>query len=45
MLLDLTLTLLLKLGADKSLTDANGKTAFDYAVERGFVELAEIIKP
>lgn len=37
--------LLLKLGADKSLTDANGKTAFDYAVERGFVELAEIIKP
>ena len=37
--------LLLELGADKSLKDAEGKTAYDYAVERGFVELAELLKP
>ncbi len=35
---------LLDLGADKSLKDAKGKTAYDYAVERGFVDLAELLK-
>lgn len=37
--------LLLGLGADKSLKDAKEKTAYDYAVERGFVEFAELLKP
>ena len=37
--------LLLDYGADKSIKSTDGKTAYDYAVERGFVELAEIIKP
>lgn len=37
--------LLLELDADKSLKDAKGKTAYDYAAERGFVELAELLKP
>ena len=36
--------LLLELGADKLQKDAKGKTAYDYAVEQGFVELAEILK-
>lgn len=36
--------LLLELGADKSLKDSKGKTAYDYAVERGFAELAELLK-
>ena len=37
--------LLLELGADKFQKDSKGKTAYDYAVERGFVELAKILKP
>ena len=36
--------LLLELGADKSMKDSKGKTAYDYAVERGFAELAELLK-
>ena len=36
---------LLAHGADKSLTDANGKTAYDYAIENGYTELAELLKP
>ena len=37
--------LLLELGADKSSKDSKGKTAYDCAVERGFMELAESLKP
>ena len=36
---------LLELGADKFHKNSEGKTAYDYAVEQGFVELAEILKP
>ena len=32
-------------GSDLSVMDADGKTAYDYAVDRGFMELAEILKP
>lgn len=39
------LQLLLELGADKSLKDAKGKTACDYAMERGLMELVELLKP
>ena len=35
--------MLLSHGADKTLTDANGKTAYDYAVENGYTELAELL--
>ena len=37
--------LLLELGADKSLRGAEGKTAYDYAVELDFSEFFEILKP
>jgi len=37
--------LLLELGADKFPMDSKGKTAYDYAVEKGYAELAEILKP
>ncbi len=37
--------LLLDYGADKSIVDSDGKTAYDYAMERGFTENAEILKP
>lgn len=37
--------LLLDYGADKNIKDSDGKTAYDYAVDRGFMELAEILKP
>lgn len=37
--------LLLDYGADKSIVDSEGKTAYDYAMERGFTENAEILKP
>ncbi|MBO4309183.1 MAG: ankyrin repeat domain-containing protein [Clostridia bacterium] len=37
--------MLLSHEADKMLTDANGKTAYDYAVENGYTELAELLKP
>ena len=36
--------LLLDYGADKNIKSSNGKTAYDYAVERGFMELAELLK-
>ena len=36
---------LLSIGADKTLTDKNGKTAYDYAIENGYTELAELLKP
>lgn len=39
------LQLLLELGADKSLKDAKGKTACNYAMERGLMELVELLKP
>jgi len=32
-------------GADKSIKDAAGKTAYDYAIENGFTDLAELLKP
>ena len=37
--------MLLAHGADKTLIDANCKTAYDYAVENGYTELAELLKP
>ena len=37
--------LLLQLGADKSIKDAEGKTAYDYAVELELVDFTEILKP
>lgn len=37
--------LLLEYGADKTLTDNEGKIAYDYAVELGDQELMEILKP
>ena len=37
--------LLLDYGADKNCESADGKTAYDYAVSRGDMELAEILKP
>lgn len=37
--------ILLERGADRSITDAKGKTAYDYAVENGHLELAELLKP
>ncbi len=36
---------LLAQGADKTLTDKNGKPAYDYAVEYGHTEIAELVKP
>lgn len=35
--------ILLKNGADTSITDCYGKTAYDYAVEKGYTEIAEMI--
>ena len=40
-----TVKLLLELGADKSIKDETGKTAYDYAVEKGYIELAELLAP
>lgn len=37
--------LLMDNGADKSLKDNRGKTAYDYAIEEGNLELAELLKP
>lgn len=37
--------LLLDYGADKTITDTDGKTAYDYAVEEGDAEIAELLKP
>ena len=37
--------LLLELGANVDMTDDQGKTAYDYAVENGYAEIAERIKP
>ena len=37
--------LLLREGADVTLKDSKGKTAYDYAIENGYYELAEMIKP
>jgi len=39
------LKFLLENGADKSIKDNDGKTAYDYAVENGNTELAELLKP
>ena len=41
----MSIELLLKYGADKSYKDQNGKTAYDYALERGHTEAAELLKP
>ncbi len=35
---------LIQSGADVSLKDTQGKTAYDYAIENGHYELAELIK-
>jgi len=40
-----TVKLLIEKGADKSIIDANGKTAYDYAVEGNYVEIAKMLKP
>ena len=37
--------LLLDYEADKSIKSSDGKTAYDYAVDRGFIEFAEALKP
>ena len=37
--------LLLELGADKSIKNNDGKTAYDLALEKGHRELAELLKP
>jgi len=39
------INLLLEHGADKSIKDTQGKTAYNYAVESGFSDLAELLKP
>jgi ankyrin repeat protein len=36
---------LLKNGADISVKSLEGKTAYDYAMEKGYTDLAELIKP
>lgn len=36
--------LLLELGADKSLKDSKEKTAYDYAVENGYEEIAQLLR-
>ncbi len=40
-----TIETLLSLGADPTIRDNDGKTAYDYAVELGYTEIAEILKP
>ena len=37
--------LLLDRGASKSITDGSGKTAYDYAVEKGYEEIARLLRP
>lgn len=37
--------LLLDYEANKNIESSDGNTAYDYAVERGFMELAELLKP
>lgn len=37
--------LLLDYEANKNIVSSDGKTAYDYAVDRGFMELAELLKP
>lgn len=37
--------LLLDYGADKSMKCSDGKTAYDYAVEFGKEQIAELLKP
>ena len=36
---------LLDAGADVSIQDNDGKNAYDYAIEKGYTELAELLKP
>ena len=36
---------LLNHGAEKSVTDAEGKTAYDIALELGYTEIAEMVRP
>ena len=38
------INLLLEHGADKSIKDSNGKTAYDYAIENGNIEFAKLLK-
>lgn len=40
-----TIKLLLGQGADKNIADFSGNTAYDYAVQKGYVEVIEILKP
>lgn len=35
---------LLDFGASKSFTDSTGKTAYDYAMEKGYAEIAELLR-
>lgn len=39
-----TIQLFLDCGADKTRIDEDGKTAYDYAVERGYTDVAELLK-
>jgi ankyrin repeat protein len=36
---------LIESGADTALTSAEGKTAYDYAVEKGYEEIAQLLRP
>ena len=36
--------LLLDRGCDPTVQDNNGKTAYDYAVEKGYTEIAELLR-
>ena len=36
---------LLEHGADKTIKDTDGKTAYDYAIENEYLELAELLRP
>ncbi len=40
-----TADLLIKKGVNPTAKDSKGKTAYDYAIENGYYELAEMIKP
>ena len=40
-----TVLLLLSNGAASELADAFGKTAYDYAIESGKTDIAELLKP
>jgi ankyrin repeat protein len=36
---------LIESGADTALTSEEGKTAYDYAVEKGYEDIAQLLRP